>query len=278
MNALAYDVAHGRRSKPDDTLGIRAATTRHRLPATVTTRRHLYSPSFQPLPKFAPGSPEAHMLRVSVKGTPMASPAQFAANQANAQSSTGPRTPEGKAQVSQNALKHGRTSSQLVIGPGQQEEFDALQSALLADLDPQGAVEIVVFHDLVHAAWNLHRYRALEVQYSSPEEFAVLDRISRYHSRTQRAYYKALSELRILQTNRALRARKLPAEEAAQVPTITDINNLTKQTHSEVKAEALKQALNMVDLETRVMMTQVLKSKDITSRTAPAGQFQNPAA
>ena len=216
----------------------------------------------------------------------MASPAQFAANQANAQSSTGPRTPEGKAQVSQNALKHGLTSSQVVIGPGQQEEFDTLQAALLADLDPQGAVEVVVFHDLLHAAWNLHRYRAIEAQYSSPDSSvfldpqatAVLDRISRYQSRTQRAYYKALKELRILQTNRALRAFKLDEEGEAEVPTIADINNLTKQTHSEVKAEALKQALNMVELETKVLMTRVLKSKDTTSRTAPAGQFQNPAA
>jgi hypothetical protein len=216
------------------------------------------------------------MLDVSVKGTLMASPAQFAANQANAQASTGPRTPEGKAQTSQNALKHGLTSAQIVIGPGQQEDFEALQAGFLADLNPQGAVEIVVFHDLLHAAWNLHRYRAIEVQYSSPDASvfldpaatAVLDRISRYLSRTQRAYYNALSQLRILQTNRALRAVKLDEQVAAEVPTITDINNLTKQTHSEVKAEAIQLALNMVELETKALMSQVLTSYDTARRAA----------
>ena len=205
----------------------------------------------------------------------MATPAQFAANQANAQSSTGPRTPEGKAQVSQNALQHGLTSRHLVIPPDQQQEFDDLQASLLADLDPQGAIETVVFHDLLHAAWNLHRYRIIEAQYSSPDSSvfldpqasAVLDRLSRYQSRTQRAFYKSLGELRILQTNRALRARKLDQEEAAQVPVIADINNLTKQTQSEVKSEAIKQALKMVELETSTIFLNGLKK--VTPSGAP---------
>ena len=58
------------------------------------------------------------------------SPAQLAANAANAQHSTGPRTPEGKTRSSQNASKHGLTAREIVIAPGEQEEFDDL----LADL------------------------------------------------------------------------------------------------------------------------------------------------
>jgi hypothetical protein len=56
--------------------------------------------------------------------------------------------------------------------------------------------------------------------------------------------------LRTLQTNRALRTVKLEDAEDPDVPVITDINELTKQTHSEVEAEALKQALQILDLET----------------------------
>jgi hypothetical protein len=208
----------------------------------------------------------------------MASAAQIAANQSNAQASTGPRTDEGKARSSQNATTHGLTSRQFVIAPGQQQEFDTLHDSLLFELDPQGAVETVVFHDLLHAAWNLHRFRAIEAEFSSPDSSvfldpqatAVLDRISRYHSRTQRAYYKALSELRILQTNRALRLVKLAPEDEPQVPLIADINQLTKQTQSEVKAQALEQALHMVEYETRTLVLDHMKKADIARAQKPA--------
>jgi hypothetical protein len=62
--------------------------------------------------------------------------------------------------------------------------------------------------------------------------------LGRYQARAQRASYRVIQELRTLQTNRALRAVKLDEEEVADVPTIADINELTKQTRSEVTAEA----------------------------------------
>jgi hypothetical protein len=45
----------------------------------------------------------------------MSTAAQIAANQANAKLSTGPRTPEGKAIVAGNAVKHGFCSSQAIV-------------------------------------------------------------------------------------------------------------------------------------------------------------------
>jgi hypothetical protein len=187
----------------------------------------------------------------------MASPSQLAANLLNAQSSTGPRTAEGKARVSQNALRHGLTSQHLVIRPDEQEEFDVFQTSLTTELAPEGAIETVTFHELLHAAWNLQRFRRIEAEcstgtaadFTDPATIKVLDRLTRYQSRTQRAYYKALQELRILQTNRALRDVKLNEEAAHQVPVITDINHLTKQTHSEVTSEALTLAVRMTNLE-----------------------------
>ena len=43
-----------------------------------------------------------------LRKSPVRTPALLAANRANAQKSTGPRTPQGKAWVSFNAFKHGR--------------------------------------------------------------------------------------------------------------------------------------------------------------------------
>jgi len=161
----------------------------------------------------------------------MATPAQVIANQQNAQSSTGPRTSEGKARVAQNAIKHGLTSRHLIIRPDEQEEFDDLQTSLYVELDPQGAIETITFHDLIHAAWNLHRLRCMEAE-CDLADFAAYDRISRYQSRTQRAYYKALKELRTLQTNRVLRRTDLSEEEREVIPVIVCVGDLHKQSQT----------------------------------------------
>ena len=187
----------------------------------------------------------------------MSSTPQLTANQANAQHSTGPRTDEGKARVSQNALRHGLTARHLVIRDDEREEYADLLNSLSSELDPQGAIETVAFHELLHAAWSLHRFRRIEAEasrgsvedFTDPATTTVLDRLTRYQSRAQRAWQKALHELRVLQTNRALRALKLDQQEAAEVPAIASINDLTKQTQSEVTAEALDLALQMVDYE-----------------------------
>ena len=73
------------------------------------------------------------------------SPAQFAANAANAQHSTGPRTPEGKTRSSLNASKHGLTAREVVIAPGEQPEFDDLLASFQADVKPQGAIQQTLF-------------------------------------------------------------------------------------------------------------------------------------
>ena len=59
----------------------------------------------------------------------MATPAQIAANRANAQKSTGPTSAEGKSISRFNALKHGLDAQSLII-PG---EDPAAYDALAAD-------------------------------------------------------------------------------------------------------------------------------------------------
>ncbi len=54
----------------------------------------------------------------------MATPNQTAANRRNAQESTGPRTPQGRAASRLNALKHGLTARHLVIRTESQRDFD----------------------------------------------------------------------------------------------------------------------------------------------------------
>jgi hypothetical protein len=50
---------------------------------------------------------------MALRKSPTRTPAFLAANRANARKSTGPRTPQGKAQAALNALRHGRRASDL---------------------------------------------------------------------------------------------------------------------------------------------------------------------
>jgi hypothetical protein len=199
----------------------------------------------------------------------MASAAQITANRANAQLSTGPVTPEGKARVAQNAVAHGLTARHLVVRDDDREEFESLRESLAAEIDPQGALETFTFAELLHAAWNLQRFRRLEAEtsmgtiddFTDPQTTAVLDRLSRYQSRAQRAYFRALAELRTLQTNRALRQIKLDDQTAAECPAITDVNELTKLSRSEVTAEALDLAVKMVNYEAGTFRAQSFRRR-----------------
>jgi hypothetical protein len=140
----------------------------------------------------------------------MNSTARAAANAANAALSTGPRTEEGKTSSSHNAIKHGLTSKQLVIAPGEEERFADLHDSLHQQLLPEGALEMNLFNMIVHASWNLDRFRTLEAQLMAngvdalldDRTAAALDRLQRYASANQRTYFKAIEELRVIQENR----------------------------------------------------------------------------
>jgi len=87
----------------------------------------------------------------------MTSDAQIIANRRNAQKSTGPRTSEGKAAVSQNSVKHGLTSGQDVISSESQADFDQYRDHLLAELDPASPMESMLAERIVGLSWRLKR-------------------------------------------------------------------------------------------------------------------------
>jgi hypothetical protein len=153
----------------------------------------------------------------------MSNIARELANQLNALRSTGPKTPEGKAISSQNALKHGLTAKQLVIKEDERPEFDQLQVGLLEELRPEGTLEQLIFNDVLHARWNLHRCRGIEASLSTGDTDPLLDeslgkqldRILRYEARAERNFYRSLKELRALQ-----KARPQP-EALAAPPLVT---------------------------------------------------------
>jgi hypothetical protein len=87
---------------------------------------------------------------------------QNKANRRNAQLSTGPRTPEGKARVASNALKHGLTGQQVVLPNENPEEFDTFRTGLWSALDPHGELEETLAERIVIDRWRLRRVPLLE--------------------------------------------------------------------------------------------------------------------
>ena len=100
----------------------------------------------------------------------MTSAAQIEANTTNAQLSTGPRTPEGKARSAANSTKLGLYAAQAVLlTDDDRQEFDALESAYTHELRPSTPVQQTLFSLLILAAWNIHRANRLEAALAAAE-------------------------------------------------------------------------------------------------------------
>ena len=172
----------------------------------------------------------------------MLSQRQLDANRRNAQHSTGPRTPEGRAAVSLNALRHGLTAQTAVLPNENPEEFQELLDAFLAEYQPAGPTEALLVQQMAMASWRLRRLRALETglfaarmsQLPRDENdldprsraFAYdtsgsrsIETLSRYETRIERSFYRALHELE----------RRRSAPPAPEPPE----NNSENQTHSQ---------------------------------------------
>ncbi len=94
----------------------------------------------------------------------MSTQAQTLANRRNAQKSTGPRTSEGKAAVSQNAVKHGLLTRHDVISSESQADFDLYHQQLLDELTPVSPMESMLAERIVTLSWRLKRVCRIQNQ------------------------------------------------------------------------------------------------------------------
>src|SRR5579862_2920290 len=86
---------------------------------------------------------------------------QIEANRRNAQKSSGPKTPEGRAVSRMNAMKHGILSREVVVqGFGaceNEEEFEQLSQRFWDHLKPVGPMEGMLVDRIVTTQWRLRR-------------------------------------------------------------------------------------------------------------------------
>jgi hypothetical protein len=92
----------------------------------------------------------------------MPSDKQTQANRQNASCSTGPRTPEGKARASLNAVRHGLLARQSVIPEEDRAQFLALLVALHAEHQPLGPEETYLVEQIASAQFRMERLTRIE--------------------------------------------------------------------------------------------------------------------
>ena len=94
----------------------------------------------------------------------MATNAQLQANRLNAQKSTGPRSPEGKAVSRFNALKFGLEARSRVIPGEDSYQLETLTREYHEHLQPANPLEAFLVDSIVAADWNRRRFARIEAQ------------------------------------------------------------------------------------------------------------------
>ena len=100
----------------------------------------------------AQGSTETKAITVSTR--------KIAANRKNAQKSTGPKTPRGKAYSGRNAIKHGLFSRQAMdfLSHGEDPtEYEEILNGLRAKYQPMGTAEELEVEHIALCWWRLKR-------------------------------------------------------------------------------------------------------------------------
>src|SRR6202451_1747471 len=176
----------------------------------------------------------------------MASPAQSAANIANARKSSGPKTEKGKHRTRLNAYRHGLTGQICLLTAGEHAAFEQHCPGRRESLDPVGALEIDLAQSIAEDRWRLKRARAIETgifplghlgqlgalatsDRDDPAQLPIDEALSRartwvdkganfqllalYEQRIHRAIEKNMAQLRTLRAERHA-ARKQALEEA----------------------------------------------------------------
>jgi hypothetical protein len=92
----------------------------------------------------------------------MSSLKQIEANRRNALKSTGPTTDEGKERSRCNAVRHGLTAETIIAGLEDADDYQAFETAVIADYDAQTAVERELVLRLASVLWRLRRAIGIE--------------------------------------------------------------------------------------------------------------------
>ena len=204
----------------------------------------------------------------------MATTSQILANRANSLRSTGPQTEAGKDRSSRNSFQHGLTSPKVVLPGEDPAEYDAFRTDILQQYQPANATEQILVEELAAAGWRLNRARAVETEVlkqlmgdatdsavglatvfvEKPKQF---DRLQRYLTSIERAYYRVLNLLIKLQKERR-------REEQAAALERTWLASLAEESQPQA-AETTEQPDELASFRNADMYSEAAKTLEVTS-------------
>src|SRR5260221_2977410 len=137
----------------------------------------------------------------------MATIKQIEANRRNALKSTGPSTPQAKAAVRMNALRHGLRARTVVLHAENSEEFHQLCNDLETEWQPQSRTEHFYVEQMAISQWKLTRVEVAEKSIVSQEvsaktQIPLLDKLWQCQCRLERSFARAQRDLERLQNSR----------------------------------------------------------------------------
>jgi hypothetical protein len=190
---------------------------------------------------------------------------QFEANRQNAQKSTGPKTPEGRAAVRLNGVKHGLTAETIVLKGESEADFTGMLESFEAEHAPTTPTEEALVVQLALANWRLRRLYHQEAGFYTCQlqslvgmqkdlnlddagrmghaaawSETTLGLFSRQEGRLERTFYRALHEIQRLrkerEANLALVSQAPPEESVGQVPDLpsSETNNIQPPPDTEI--------------------------------------------
>jgi hypothetical protein len=208
----------------------------------------------------------------------MATEAQIAANRRNAESSTGPLSPEGKSQSSRNAITAGLYSAGDFVRPEEAPIHQLFCEDFRKSLRPEGAIEQTLAAEIIHAAWRLRRCSVLESSMEESGPDPMVDPINAPAQRTidrargeaQRQMLRATAELRRLQTERQLRVECLdPGFDSARLGGLASIKDLQS-------ALAVTRRVNLADTEAQIIRATMLPATMRPTKRTQSAASQTP--
>src|SRR5437867_9576262 len=111
----------------------------------------------------------------------MSTDRQIEANRLNAQHSTGPSTPEGRAAVRLNGLKYGLYAETLILPGEDPAGFDALLDRLDAEHQPATPTEEIFVSQIAMASWRRLRVQRMEAAFYKNKHKCLIEDDNRWY-------------------------------------------------------------------------------------------------